>query len=56
VLTRAQLIDAAWDQGTHVSDRAVDTHVLNLRKKIETAPGQPQFIRGVRGIGYRFDA
>jgi DNA-binding response OmpR family regulator len=56
VLTRAQLIDAAWDQGTHVTDRAVDTHVLNLRKKIETVPGQPRFIRGVRGIGYRFDA
>jgi two-component system response regulator BaeR len=56
VLTRAQLIDAAWDQGTHVSDRVVDTHVLNLRKKIEPVPGQPQFIRGVRGIGYRFDA
>ena len=56
VLTRAQLIDAAWDQGTNVSDRVVDTHVLNLRKKIEAVPGQPEFIHGVRGIGYRFDA
>jgi len=55
VLTRAQLIDAAWDPNTHVSDRVVDTHVLNLRKKIETAPGRPEFIRGVRGLGYRFD-
>lgn len=55
VLTRAQLIDAAWDQGTHVSDRVVDTHVLNLRKKIESVPERPQFIHGVRGIGYRFD-
>ena len=55
VLTRGQLIDAAWDSGTNVSDRVVDTHVLNLRKKIELAPSQPQFIHGVRGIGYRFD-
>jgi DNA-binding response OmpR family regulator len=55
VLTRDQLIGAAWENGTNVSDRVVDTHVLNLRKKIEQAPGQPQFLHGVRGIGYRFD-
>jgi DNA-binding response OmpR family regulator len=55
VLTRGQLIDAAWDSGTNVSDRVVDTHVLNLRKKVEPTPCQPRFIHGVRGIGYRFD-
>lgn len=54
VLSREQLIDAAWEQGTHVSDRAVDTHILNLRKKIETEPSQPRLIQGVRGLGYRF--
>jgi DNA-binding response OmpR family regulator len=55
VLTRAQLIDLAWEPGTNVSDRVVDTHILNLRRKIEPVPGEPRFIRGVRGIGYRFD-
>jgi DNA-binding response OmpR family regulator len=55
VLTRAQLIDLAWESGLNVNDRAVDTHVLNLRKKVETQPAEPRFIRGVRGIGYRFD-
>jgi len=55
VLTRAQLIDLAWEAGTNVSDRVVDTHILNLRRKIEPVPGEPRFIRGVRGIGYRFD-
>ena len=55
VLTRAQLIDLAWAQGTNVTDRVVDTHILNLRKKIETLPSEPRFILGVRGIGYRFD-
>jgi DNA-binding response OmpR family regulator len=55
VLTREQLIDLAWESGLNVNDRAVDTHVLNLRKKIETQPAEPRFIRGVRGIGYRFD-
>jgi DNA-binding response OmpR family regulator len=55
VLTREQLIDAAWEHGTHVSDRVVDTHILNLRKKIEMDPSRPQLIQGVRGLGYRFD-
>ena len=55
VLSREQLIDAAWEQGTNVSDRVVDTHILNLRKKIETDPSRPRLIHGVRGLGYRFD-
>jgi DNA-binding response OmpR family regulator len=55
VLTREQLIDAAWEHGTHVSDRVVDTHILNLRKKIEIDPSIPRLIQGVRGLGYRFD-
>jgi DNA-binding response OmpR family regulator len=55
VLTREQLIEAAWDQGTNVSERVVDTHILNLRKKIEAQPEDPRLIRGVRGIGYRFE-
>jgi DNA-binding response OmpR family regulator len=54
VLSREQLIAAAWEHGTHVSDRVVDTHVLNLRKKIEAEPSQPRLIQGVRGLGYRF--
>jgi two-component system alkaline phosphatase synthesis response regulator PhoP len=55
VLTRGQLIEAAWEPGTNVSDRVVDTHVLNLRKKIEPVPSAPRYLCGVRGIGYRFD-
>jgi len=55
VLTRQQLIDAAWDPGTFITDRVVDTHVWSLRKKIEANPAEPQSLHGVRGIGYRFD-
>jgi len=55
VLTRDQLIEAAWGYGTSITDRAVDTHVFNLRKKIEPVPSRPTFLVGVRGIGYRFD-
>ena len=55
VLTRQQLIDSAWDTGTFITDRVVDTHVWSLRKKIETNPAAPHCLHGVRGIGYRFD-
>ncbi|MBI4472550.1 MAG: response regulator transcription factor [Acidobacteria bacterium] len=56
LLTRTQLIDAAWGSGIAVTDRAVDTHVFNLRKKIEPVPAQPRFLVGVRGLGYRFES
>jgi DNA-binding response OmpR family regulator len=55
VLSREQLIDAAWGQETIVTDRVVDTHILNLRKKLEPVPAKPRYIRGVRGLGYRFE-
>ena len=55
VLTREQLLDAAWGRGTHVTDRAVDAHIVNLRRKIEPHPAEPTFLLSVRGLGYRFD-
>ena len=55
VLSRDQLIEAAWGPGTAITDRAVDPHVFNLRKKIEPVPSEPRFLIGVRGLGYRFD-
>ena len=55
VLSREQLIDAAWGPATVVSERVVDTHILNLRKKIEPEPAKPRFIMSVRGLGYRFE-
>lgn len=54
-LSRDQLLDAAWTSGVHVTDRAVDAHIVNLRRKIEPDPGEPRFLLSVRGLGYRFD-
>ena len=54
VLSRDQLIASAWGHGMAITDRAVDTHVFNLRKKIEPVPSEPRFLAGVRGLGYRF--
>jgi two-component system alkaline phosphatase synthesis response regulator PhoP len=50
VLSRDQLIDLAWGTGTFITDRAVDAHIVNLRRKL----GQ-DLITSVRGLGYRFD-
>jgi len=55
VLTRAQLLDEIWGSGTFVTDRVVDTHIANVRKKIEANPAEPRHLVSVRGIGYRFD-
>ena len=55
VLTRSQLLDAAWGEGTYVTDRVVDNHIVALRRKIEPDPAEPRYLYSVRGIGYRFD-
>ena len=55
VLSRQQLLDHVWGRGVFVTDRVVDTHIGNLRKKVEENPDQPAFLISVRGIGYRFD-
>jgi DNA-binding response OmpR family regulator len=55
VLSREQLIDDAWGPAIIVTERVVDTHVLNLRKKIEPVPERPRYICSVRGMGYRFE-
>jgi len=55
VLSRDQLLDLAWGEDAFVIDRAVDSHITNLRKKIEPDPGEPRYLINVRGVGYRFD-
>jgi two-component system alkaline phosphatase synthesis response regulator PhoP len=55
VLTRDQLLDEVWGREIAVTDRVIDTHITNLRKKIEPQPSVPRYVVSVRGIGYRFD-
>jgi DNA-binding response OmpR family regulator len=55
VLSRDQLLDEVWGRGTFLTDRVVDTHITNLRKKIEPEPSEPRYLVSVRGIGYRFE-
>jgi DNA-binding response OmpR family regulator len=55
ILSREQLLDQAWGGDVSVTERVVDNHVANLRKKIEPDPRSPKFLISVRGLGYRFD-
>jgi DNA-binding response OmpR family regulator len=55
VLSRNQLVDGAWGPDTFASARIVDNHIANLRRKIESDPANPRYLRNVRGLGYRFD-
>lgn len=55
VLSRDKLLDEVWGRGVFVTDRVIDTHVTNLRKKIEPELATPRYVVSVRGVGYRFD-
>ena len=50
--TRAQILDAVWGRYAAVTDRTIDFHVKNLRRKIEEDPKVPRYLRTVRGEGY----
>ena len=54
VLTRDQLLDAVWNYDFTGDTRIVDVHISHLREKIETDTKQPQYIKTIRGIGYKF--
>ncbi|MBD2460771.1 response regulator transcription factor [Oscillatoria sp. FACHB-1407] len=53
-LTRSELLRRAWPDAID-NHRTVDTHILSLRKKIESDPRQPNIIQTVRNVGYRFN-
>ncbi len=55
VLSRDTLIDMLKGYERDPFDRSVDTRVTRLRRKIETNPGEPVYIRTVRGEGYLFN-
>ncbi|MFC4799948.1 response regulator transcription factor [Neobacillus sp. GCM10023253] len=56
VYSRMDLLEKIQDEGIYYEgyERSVDTHIKNLRKKIETDSRQPEFIMTVFGMGYKF--
>ena len=53
VFTRGQIIDKTFGFEHEVSERTVDAHVVNLRRKIEADPAEPRYVQTVYGRGYR---
>lgn len=54
VLSRDQIMDHLNGNNWSPYDRTIDNQIARLRKKLETDPTKPQFIKTVRGIGYTF--
>jgi two-component system alkaline phosphatase synthesis response regulator PhoP len=55
VFTRAQLISRALGVDYEGIDRTLDSHIRNLRRKIEPDPSKPTYIKTVYGVGYRLE-
>jgi len=56
VLPRGELLTGIWRYSPNVTTRTVDTHILNVRKKLRDDAADPRFIQTLHGVGYRFVA
>jgi len=54
VVTRDDLLNEVWGYDAYPSSRTVDNHVAGLRAKLERDAAQPEHIRTVHGVGYKF--
>jgi len=54
LFSRGQLVDRALGYDFEGMERTIDVHILNIRRKIEPDINQPQYIRTVYGMGYKF--
>jgi two-component system alkaline phosphatase synthesis response regulator PhoP len=54
VFTRSQLLDAVHGEAFEAYERAIDAHMVNIRRKIEADPRSPRLVQTVFGVGYRF--
>ena len=55
VFTYELIMELVWNENyTYYSRKAINNHVSNLRKKLKIKPGDPDYIKSVTGIGYKF--
>ena len=54
IFTRGQLLDALHGVAFETYERAIDSHVKNVRRKLEPDPRRPRYLLTVYGVGYRF--
>ncbi len=55
IFKRSQLLEHLHGVAYDGYDRSVDSHIKNLRRKIEKDPADPQYVQTVYGVGYRFN-
>ncbi|AEI41529.1 response regulator transcription factor [Paenibacillus mucilaginosus] len=55
VFSREELLNKIRGIDSFVTERSVDVHITNLRKKVETDPKDPKYIKTVWGVGYKFE-
>ncbi|MFS8097367.1 response regulator transcription factor [Lentzea alba] len=53
VFSRAQLLSAVHGLDGYITERTIDAHVMNLRKKIEVSSRKPAYLLTVHGVGYK---
>jgi len=53
VYSRSQLLDLLHSDHRAVTDRAVDSHIRNLRRKLQEADSDQELIRSIYGVGYK---
>lgn len=56
VLPRETLIRRVWGEDYVGDTKTLDVHIKRLRAKVEDQPGEPTYIKTVRGLGYKFEA
>lgn len=56
VFSREMLLNHLYDDYRVVTDRTIDSHIKNLRRKLESLDEEQSFIRAVYGVGYRWEA
>ncbi len=54
IFTRSQLLDALHGVAFETYERAIDSHIKNLRRKLEPDPRRPRYVLTVYGVGYQF--
>jgi len=54
VLTRDEILEKVWgEHNVVISLRTIDSHIANIRKKLEDDPANPKYIINIRGVGYK---
>lgn len=55
VISRDEFLDEIWGRdNVWISHRTIDSHIANIRRKIEDDPSHPTHILSIRGVGYKF--